>query len=291
MNTVIPLLFFAFIIVTILPLIMGHEVIKWWIQKKRIKKGEIKEYTIVERLPSHAMTEAEKLIGVTTIDYIVSDEHGNRYPINLYHEYENGHQEMLRKKKDGTLEVIMRNEPEPYAWIALICGFVLTIANIILIIYSFKNENAFENWWQILVFILGLAAVIAGIYILDDNMSIYDEKNAVNAKVVGYGWEKKTGVAGQGETQRTRRYYMYVKAMIHDKYSCGIGAEVYEGGKIERKYPIGSTIKMYYRWRSAAAGYESRIQEQKYQAVLQGLLPIFIGIVFIGFGIVAWRMF
>lgn len=214
---------------------------------KRLKKKEYEEYTIIKK---------EEIEEPESIEALGIEQEFYRYTLvgrngcadtfetgqNFYQE---GYTYRFRKNNNSYESVGYTKRPGILSYMAFIYGVILLLIGVGLV---------FREQLNISVQIIAKAYIIVGIIFpgiffgmrsLINNFRICRKENLITAKVADYRWNQYFTSKGVKIA-----LVMYVSYINNGKVVTWPVQKVVENGRIQRKYPVGSDVRVYVnpRW-------------------------------------------
>ncbi len=214
---------------------------------KRLKKKEYEEYTIIKK---------EEIEEPDSIEALGIEQEFYRYTLvgrngcaDTFETNQNFYQEgglyRFKKTNNSYKSVGYTKRPGILSYMAFIYGVILLLIGVGLVFREQLNISV-----QVMVkafFIVGVvfSGIFFGMRSLINNFRICRKENLITAKVADYRWNQYFTSKGVKIA-----LVMYVSYINNGKVVTWPVQKVVENGRIQRKYPIGSDVRVYVnpRW-------------------------------------------
>lgn len=213
--------------------------------KKALKSGNYKEFTI-KSYSLKDLTDYAELTGRDNKEkiFVCEDDSGNVIEYENYTMLNVGSKYKFRIE-DGKyiLMKYCKLSPGDYGFIAVGLGFILLGFILLSILVLDMPVKLMIKLFG--VFIIGIPCIIAGIFNITENYRICNRRNLVYARVTAYEWKDFFDYSSNSSKTVSHDLCMYVTYMFQGQQITRIAEKVASNGRLQRKYPVGSEIKVY----------------------------------------------
>lgn len=214
---------------------------------KRLKKKEYEEYTIIRKEETKQPDSIEAMgIEQKFYRYTLVGRNGCTDTFETNEDfYQEGYTYRFRKNNNSYEPVGYANRPGILSYMAFIYGVIVLLIGV-LIIFREQFNISMKSLIKIFTIMAEILPIMLfGMMSLIDNFKICRKENLITAKVADYRWNQYFTTKGVKIP-----LVMYVSYIQDGKVVTWPVQKVVENGRIQRKYPIGSDVKVYVnpRW-------------------------------------------
>lgn len=133
--------------------------------------------------------------------------------------------------------------PGDYGFIAVGAGFILLgFVLLFMLVFDMPKQLVIKLFC---IAMIGVPCIVAGLSNIIDNHRICNRRNLVYARVAAYEWKDFFDFSSDTSEVVSHDLCMYVTYMFQGQQITRIAEKVANNGPLQRKYPVGSEIKIY----------------------------------------------